>query len=87
MKVNSSVIVKTIDELECNLSKKIIKGHYFELKIYNVLVIEVETLTNGEQVVGSYEVEFNTTELPSGIYFHRLKIGNFIQTNKMFMMK
>jgi hypothetical protein len=24
----SSVIVKTIDELECNLSKKMIKGHY-----------------------------------------------------------
>jgi len=67
--------------------KKIIKGHYFELKIYNVLVIEVETLTNGEQVVGSYEVEFNTTELPSGIYFYKLKTGDFIRTKKMLMMK
>ncbi|MEE9451021.1 MAG: T9SS type A sorting domain-containing protein [Ignavibacteriaceae bacterium] len=37
--------------------------------------------------VGSYEVEFEATGLPSGVYFYRLQSGNFVKTKKMVLMK
>ncbi|MCW9096714.1 MAG: T9SS type A sorting domain-containing protein, partial [Ignavibacteriaceae bacterium] len=36
---------------------------------------------------GTYEVEFNASALPSGIYFYELKTGSFAQTKKMILMK
>ncbi|MCW8811480.1 MAG: aryl-sulfate sulfotransferase [Ignavibacteriaceae bacterium] len=57
------------------------------LKVYDILGREVATLVNEEKPAGSYEVEFSATALSSGIYFYRLTDGNFIQTNKMVLMK
>ena len=57
------------------------------LKVFDVLGKEVATLINEEKLVGSYEVEFNATVLPSGIYFYQMKAGYFIQTNKMLFIK
>ena len=56
-------------------------------KIYNVLGREIATLVNQEKPVGEYEVEFNATSLPSGIYFYRLKAGEFVETKKMLLIK
>jgi len=60
---------------------------FVTLKVFDVLGQEIITLLNEEKPVGSYEVEFNTKGLPSGIYFYRLQAGNFIQTKKMVLMK
>jgi hypothetical protein len=57
------------------------------LKVYDVLGREVVILVNEEKPVGSYEVEFNATGLPSGIYFYRLQAGDYIETKKMVLMK
>jgi len=57
------------------------------IKIYNAIGEEVATLINKEQPVGNYEVEFDATTLPSGIYFYRLKAGSFVETKKMVLMK
>ncbi|MCW8823357.1 MAG: T9SS type A sorting domain-containing protein, partial [Ignavibacteriaceae bacterium] len=35
----------------------------------------------------SYEAEFNSTGLPSGVYFYQLKAGKFISTKKMIFLK
>jgi len=58
-----------------------------QLKVYDILGNEVATLVNEEKPAGEYEVEFNASKLPSGIYFYRLKAGNFIQTKKMILIK
>jgi hypothetical protein len=60
---------------------------FVTIKVYDVLGSEVESLVNGEKPAGGYEVEFNATNLPSGIYFYKLKAGNFIQVKKMILLK
>ncbi|MCH7964551.1 MAG: lamin tail domain-containing protein [Bacteroidetes bacterium] len=57
------------------------------LKVYDVLGNEVATLVNEEKSAGNYEVEFNATTLPSGIYFYKLQAGSFVETKKMVLMK
>jgi hypothetical protein len=57
------------------------------LKIYDVLGNEVATLINSEKPAGVYEVEFNASELTSGIYFYKLQTGSFIETKKMLLIK
>jgi hypothetical protein len=57
------------------------------LKVYDVLGNEIATLVNEEKLPGSYEVEFAGTDLSSGIYFYQLKVGNYLETRKMVMLK
>ena len=57
------------------------------LKIYNVLGTEVATLVNEEKEAGYHSVDFNESELPSGVYFYGLRAGNFIDTKKMLLLK
>jgi len=60
---------------------------FVTLKVYDVLGSEVATLVNEEKPVGSYEVEFNRTNLSSGIYYYRLQAASFIESKKMVLMK
>ena len=60
---------------------------FVTLKVYDVLGNEVITLVSEEKPIGNYEVEFDATVLPSGIYFYRLQAGSFVETKKMVLMK
>jgi hypothetical protein len=57
------------------------------LKVYDVLGNDITTLVNEEKPAGSYEVEFDATNLPSGVYFYQLRAGNFIETKKMILLR
>ncbi len=57
------------------------------LKVYDILGREVETLVNKEQPAGNYKITFNASHLSSGIYFYTLIAGEFVQTNKMILLK
>ena len=48
---------------------------------------EVATLVDEYKQAGKYEVEFNASQLSSGIYFYQLKTENFIETRKMILLK
>jgi len=58
-----------------------------QLMLYDILGREVEVLINEEQVSGYYKVNFNAGKLASGIYFYRLKAGDFVETKKMLLIK
>jgi hypothetical protein len=57
------------------------------LKIFDILGKEVATLVNEQLAPGTYSVDFDATNFPSGIYFYRLETPEFVQTNKMILLK
>ena len=57
------------------------------LKVYDVLGREVRTLVNRKQGPGTYEVRFDASGLASGVYFCRIKAGNFAKTMKLTVLK
>ena len=68
--------------------------NFITIKIYDVLGNEVAILVSEEKPAGSYEVEFDATKLPSGIYFYRLQAvpngrqaDSFVETKKMVLLR
>ncbi len=57
------------------------------VRIYDVLGKLVTTLVNEEKPAGTYHVQWNAGNVPSGIYFCEMKSGNFKTVNKMILMK
>jgi hypothetical protein len=69
------------------ISYSILKSGLVTLRIYDILGKEVATLFNGQKTPGNYAVNFNASNLSSGIYFYILESGSFISTKKMVMLK
>jgi hypothetical protein len=57
------------------------------LKIFNITGKEIATLVNEPLQPGTYEVTFNASQFPSGIYFYRLNAGDYVETKKMILLK
>lgn len=57
------------------------------LTIYNVIGQEVAHLVNGYREAGQYSVNWNASNLSSGIYIYRLEANNNIITKKMALLK
>lgn len=71
-----------------SVTRSLSKGDaYVKLKVYDNLGNEIATLVNEEKPAGTYEVEFNASQLSSGIYFYKIQAGNFTQTKKMLLLK
>ncbi len=58
-----------------------------QLKVYDILGREVATLVNETKSAGNYEITFDARNIASGVYFYRLKAGNFVQTKKMILLR
>jgi Secretion system C-terminal sorting domain len=63
------------------------KSGLVTLKVYNVLGQEIVTLVNQQQSAGSYKVDFNASNMASGVYLYRIESGNFYLTKKMILLK
>ncbi len=58
-----------------------------ELKVYDMLGKEISTLVNEIQSAGSYKINFNASNLSSGVYIYQIKADNFVQSKKMMLVK
>jgi hypothetical protein len=56
------------------------------LKVFEVLGNKA-TLVNEEKSVITYEVEFNSSGLPSGVYLYQLQAGEYVSVKKMLLIK
>ncbi len=61
--------------------------NYVSLRVYDVLGKEVVTLVNEKQNAGRYEVDWDATNYPSGVYFYKIAAGDFVETKKMILIK
>jgi len=61
--------------------------NFVTLKVYDVLSSEVATLVNEEKPIGTYELTWNASSLPSGVYFYQLWGSGFVETKKMLLLK
>jgi subtilisin-like proprotein convertase family protein len=58
-----------------------------KLIIYDILGSEISVLVNEHKTANTYEVEFDASRLPSGVYFYKLETDNFTFTKKMLLIK
>ncbi|MDD2889146.1 MAG: T9SS type A sorting domain-containing protein [bacterium] len=57
------------------------------LMVYNSTGIAVKTLVNERKEVGTYEINFSGKGFPTGVYFAKLSIGNYRETQKFTLLK
>jgi hypothetical protein len=60
---------------------------FAELKIYNSLGNEIQTLLSEELKPGIYNIEWDGNNQPSGVYFYTLRAGDFKETKKLVLVK
>ncbi|MEO8210830.1 MAG: T9SS type A sorting domain-containing protein, partial [bacterium] len=70
-----------------NIKYQIVNSNFVELKIYDVLGKQVATLVNQKQSAGTYSVDWNASNFPSGVYFYSIKAGSFKETKRMILLK
>jgi len=60
---------------------------FVKMSVYNLLGEEVAALVNSTQKAGKYEVNFNASNLASGVYVYRIEAGNFVSSKKLMLLK
>jgi len=57
------------------------------IKIFDVTGREMQTLESGFKQAGQHIINFNASNLPSGVYFYQIKTGSFSATKKLLLLK
>jgi photosystem II stability/assembly factor-like uncharacterized protein len=57
------------------------------LSILNIIGEEVRVLLNETKESGYHSIDFHASELPSGVYFYKLKAGRHVETKKMILLR
>jgi len=63
------------------------RSSHVTLSVYDVLGRKVATLLNEEKSAGTYTVQWDASSVSSGVYFYRLKAGDFVQTKRMMVVR
>jgi len=62
-------------------------GRIVQIKIFDILGREISTLVNEQLKPGTYEIDWNAANYPSGVYFYKLIADGFSETKKMMIVK
>ncbi len=60
---------------------------FVKLAVYNMLGEEVASIVNTTQKAGRYELNFDASQLSSGVYVYRIEATNFTSSKKLVLMK
>jgi len=60
---------------------------FVELDVYDILGKRVMSLVNEEKPAGEYQVNFEARSLASGVYYYRMKAGEYVSARKMLLIK
>ncbi len=63
------------------------REQWVRLVVYDILGREIAPLVNQQLKPGTYDVEWDGSNYPSGVYFYKLTAGDFTETRKMIMIK
>ncbi len=69
------------------ISYTIKKEGNVSLSVFNLVGQEIAVLVNEKQTKGNYEVEFNASDLTSGVYLYKLQINGFTSVKRMTVIK
>ena len=72
---------------ETNINFDIPNSGNVSLKVYDQRGAEMSSLVDGFKSAGSYSVNFNASELPTGVYFYKLTTSDISVTKKMMLIK
>jgi N-acetylmuramoyl-L-alanine amidase len=70
-----------------NIEFRVSNLGFVSLKIFDVLGRDVATLVNEVRPAGVYRMRWDASSFPSGVYFYRLRAGDFVQTKKLVLTK
>ena len=70
-----------------NIKFNLEKAGHVTLEIYNVLGELVSSLINRQMNKGSYSVNWKADGMPTGIYFYKIMVNDFVEVRKMVYMK
>ena len=70
-----------------NINFDIPKNCIVSIKVYDITGREISTLVDQSVPAGSYNVEFDATNIASGTYFYKIQAGDFVATKKMLLVK
>ncbi|MCW5896196.1 MAG: T9SS type A sorting domain-containing protein [Bacteroidetes bacterium] len=57
------------------------------MSLYDALGREVRTLLDEEKTAGSYQIQFDASDLSTGVYYYQLRAGEFVETRKLIFLK
>jgi len=63
------------------------KKGFVSLKVFDILGREVRTLVFEEKPAGAYSIDFNASDLSSGVYLYRINAGDFSEIKRMILVK
>lgn len=70
-----------------SISYQIPNEGFVSLKVYDAIGNEIKTLIDEEKMPGSYEIIFDASNLPSGVYYYKMTAGDFVSTKKLMLIK
>jgi hypothetical protein len=70
-----------------NIKFSLPEVQFVSLKVYDILGKEITSLMNKTLLAGTYTVQWNANNTPSGVYFYRLTAGAYTMTKKLILLR
>ncbi len=66
---------------------QVVKTGFVKVTVYDITGKKVAELVNSQLQQGSYEIQWNAADYPSGVYFYTMRTDGYVQTRKMMLIK